>query len=1108
MDEQRWGVQDIPNPSEFMRARHPDLFSDARVEESLRLPRAVFEYHLETLTSRKQEYEFEHFCRKLAEKEICPNLRVQTGPTGGGDSKVDTETYPVAAEIAERWWIGEPSAGTERWAFAFSAKQAWKPKIEADVDKILSTGRDYKRIYFFTSQFVSDKQRSALEDALSRHASVPVHIIDRGWIVAKVYDNNRLELAVSTLGIEGVGGERQHRPGPRDTARLAELEELDKQVADPTRYHGARYQLVEDCLRSVILARGLERPRNEVESRFAQAARLAKELDYRPQRMRIAYNQAWTAYWWYEDYNTFGRLYDEVEEYLERSMQAAEVERLLNLWQLLLPSVAARRISAQNAKIEPRRDRLVAMLRPIADDLARLNNALQARTGLALIKLAQSCRNGTADQRDVVWADLSQIVDESAALGTYPVERLSNLVHEFGQHFDSPAFDALYEKVVDAVRRRRSEGEAGVAYSERAVQKLQHDKPYEAIRWFGRAEELLLKEEYRAEFVMALVGSSYAYERVGLIWAARNKVLVAVERCLAVFSESGQIIGPALLTLQRLCWIELQLGRIPHVLDAMTLARFAASHLKLSQERQAAYSEQVQTQEAVLGIHLLNIPFNALPAVSRLPDVLERLCLKNARLALLFALGQEKPIYDERYFPVDQNREAIQAFFEQWHDQPAAKDIPPSPVLVDGPSSLLRSTILGTEIVVDVRNDPTSFAIAESVLGAIEALLATSDENDLLPHRESTTIAISPSDHLVGLPQIRFLEDCGGRVEIVHAVDLTFAMAQDVQGFRDWLGDSVVGLLCRIFVIRTPKVWMDKIAGQERAFCRALMLGDVLTLDRNVFGDNPKLRLTDWLEPEDKVYDRLRSQPWRVAKAAEAAAAAGPRKSPKLGSGSPPADLLDWRGLKHTERRILSPIDTELWDRAKWRAVAFGQPDGAPPFLGIVFDNREAAQAIFRAWRERWGQEDKDDALRVAIITGVSARNPAHYAVAIGPNLNQLRDSGAKAFTTVSRLMRMEPTSSVNLDRFLAAYRQFGGCVLIPAQIGLPPTLLPHLYLAKRKLKIRPAWQIGEHDPDAMVLQDDDDPVVPPMVRDPPVSKALEQMREFRRRHGPNSSRQ
>src|SRR3990170_17305 len=114
----------IPNPSEWMRARHPDLFSDTRVDDAPRLAKAVFEYHLDTLTSRKQEYEFEHFCRKLAEKEICPNLRVQTGPTGGGDSKVDTETYPVAEEITERWWIGSPSAGAERWGVALLAHKA------------------------------------------------------------------------------------------------------------------------------------------------------------------------------------------------------------------------------------------------------------------------------------------------------------------------------------------------------------------------------------------------------------------------------------------------------------------------------------------------------------------------------------------------------------------------------------------------------------------------------------------------------------------------------------------------------------------------------------------------------------------------------------------------------------------------------------------------------------------------------------------------------------------------------------------------------------------------------------------------------------------------
>ena len=360
-----------------MRLRHPDLFSDTfsdtRADDVPRLPKEVFEYHLDTLTSRKQEYQFEHFCRKLAEREICPNLRIQTGPTGGGDSKVDTETYPVAEEIAERWWIGSPSAGTERWAFAFSAKKDWKPKIKADVKSILSTGRDYKLIYFFTNQFVSDRERSSHEDTLSQDASIPVHIIDRAWIVEKVYeaDHQHIETYFAALGIENVQREKTTRTGPRDAARLEELEELDRQVSDPQRYQGARYQLVEDCLRSAILARSLERPRSEVEGRFAQADRLALDMDYNQQRLRIAYNRAWTAFWWYEDYTQFSQFYENVEQYAEASIQAHDVGLLLNLWMLLLTSGTAGRIEAQDAKIESRSQRLATMLEDIVADSTR-----------------------------------------------------------------------------------------------------------------------------------------------------------------------------------------------------------------------------------------------------------------------------------------------------------------------------------------------------------------------------------------------------------------------------------------------------------------------------------------------------------------------------------------------------------------------------------------------------------------------------------------------------------------------------------------------------------------------------------------------------------------
>src|SRR5258706_14493727 len=104
--ERSMGSPESFQPSEYMRARRPELFSDSTEINTPNLTHDVFEYHLDTLTNRKQETVFEHFCRRLAEKELCPNLIPQTGPTGGGDSKVETETYPHAEGIALRWYHG------------------------------------------------------------------------------------------------------------------------------------------------------------------------------------------------------------------------------------------------------------------------------------------------------------------------------------------------------------------------------------------------------------------------------------------------------------------------------------------------------------------------------------------------------------------------------------------------------------------------------------------------------------------------------------------------------------------------------------------------------------------------------------------------------------------------------------------------------------------------------------------------------------------------------------------------------------------------------------------------------------------------------------------
>jgi len=158
---------------EVFKKMHPEQFSDSQTIKKGMLDRDFLDFYFETLTSKSLDKEFENFCRRIAEVEICPNLLPQTGPTGGGDSKVDSETYPVAEEISTFWYYGNGNkAATERWAFAISAKKDWKPKVKSDIAKIEKVNQDEKRGYtkafFMSNQYIPDKKRADTEDELRK----------------------------------------------------------------------------------------------------------------------------------------------------------------------------------------------------------------------------------------------------------------------------------------------------------------------------------------------------------------------------------------------------------------------------------------------------------------------------------------------------------------------------------------------------------------------------------------------------------------------------------------------------------------------------------------------------------------------------------------------------------------------------------------------------------------------------------------------------------------------------------------------------------------------------------------------------------------------------
>jgi hypothetical protein len=1089
------------SPSKFMRGRRPELFSDSEMVSELRLARDVFEYQLETLTSRKQEIEFEHFCRRLAEKEICPNLIPQTGPTGGGDSKVDTETYPVADEIALRWYEGQASeAARERWAFAFSAKRDWRPKVRSDVQGIIKTQRGYNLIYFITNQFVKDKARAQIEDQLKKDYKVVVRIVDRSWIVKCVFEHERFRLAAETLKLTGYDETAAKRVGPRDVERQSELKQLEKQIEDSSRYKGVQYQLAEDCLEAALLARGLELPRSEVEGRFVRAQRIAEKRNDRQQRLRIAYAQAWTAFWWYDGFQELNELYDEVEKLAIDSRDATDLELLANLWTVLYTTVREQKLSGELAKFDERTAALKGQLGRVATDKHRPNNALQARTSLILMDLQGALANGTS--LDPILKCFNDALIAGKRLPEFPVKPLITIIRELGEYLPANAeYDRLFELVINLTEHRASEGEAGCVLLERGWQKLQAGKKYAAIRLLGRAQQKLAMHEYRAQRVSALVGCSLAYESAGLLWAARANMLVAANQTLGEYWKHGKIVRQALRCVQRLIWLELQIGRVPHVLTWIELGSLIANQLALEGERKQSFVNEREEQDAVLSLLLLKIDFWELKRLEFLPHILEKLGLYRSWLTLLYALGHEDYLRSQGMIPENETSEGLRELFLKGNTQPAYNDLPEQPHLQDGDKITLRSFVLGCEVTVQAANNDVSIFLAETILGVIEALLATSLEGDLLPYRSELTINISPADFIQGLPQYRTDgAEFDQTINVRHNAEVQQRSADEQKVFGSWLLEFVLQTISQIAVVTDAKSFIRRITRDDLSIARAMSLSEIEIAIRNILGISPKFRLSDW-EPQGaaKSFPVQRKVAWNdgLPKAEEK-----PAEAPlKTSEEEPPDELFGVDSLKHKDRRVLSLINIPLWDKAEWRGTAYLWHRDVTPTLSLGFGKPELGKRIFKELRTKLGEIDEKEHLRITLVTGVDRKKPSSYRVVISANKSLIKEKQGSSFVFVARINRMDPPNLHNLNSFLQRYNDTRRFFIVPSHFkgaGEQPEMFWDFRIGKRELFVREAWEIGENDPDICGIRADDQPIIPDGVEDPPVKRALAKLKQVK----------
>jgi hypothetical protein len=838
------------SPREFLKSRRPERFSDSIIEQGSTLDRSLLEYHLETLTSRGQEAEFQRFAFELAKREVCPNLLPQTGPTGGGDSKVDTETYPVADSLSLVWCSGiGREASAERWGFAISAMKKWLPKLKSDIAKIAGTQRGYVKAFFVTNQFVPDKRRAAIEDGLRNKHSMDVRILDRSWILDRVFDGHHESLAIDKLGLL-TSIRPQVRQGPQDLEKQQELATIEQRIKDATQENELGYELVADCMEAAILARGLERPRTELDGLFERAERIAKAHGTQHQRLKAAYDRAWTAYWWYEDYNSFAELYESAQEFARGGQNAYDLELLSNLWRCLHVITKRGELDDSVARLQGRTD----LLKEELDRLTKLEDrpsiALQAHSLHVNVRLQQALyENGDTGR---LLREYREIIQRCEGLVGFPLEPHVQIVAEMGVVVgDQPAYDELFESLTEIASRRKGDVVAARMLLTRGAQQLEAGCPYDAIRSLGRALRRLFTHESRQDIVRALYILGCAYERVSLLWAARGSLLSAASIATSEFWVYGHITALQAACLDQMKWLELQLGRLSPSLAWHEAGQGINSQLVKEGLDEKKLQDREMQFDGILGMLLLKSDLYQLEQLTSLPDVLDNLGLLLAADALRFALGYKVDVPQEVAGGCT-GMEAAYRFFSLYREQPAFRDLPERPTLYTEDTVALCSAILGCRISIESDNSSPCIELGESMLAALESLIATGLVDGLIGREPVLTVAIKKAASETDLFTFEVRERAGRyHVEILCGQfdphSLTVSMQQRI---KDRLFELLSHILARIAFLGDVESALTKLIRDDRAIERAVYFTSSFVTLGNVLGHSDLLpkKWSKWYE--------------------------------------------------------------------------------------------------------------------------------------------------------------------------------------------------------------------------------------------------------------------
>ena len=995
---------------------HPDQFSDSAIIKKATLGRDFLEYHLSKISGHSKEKAFERFCKALLEVEVCPNLIPQTGPTGGGDSKVDTETYPVAEQLTESWLFGYgDKAGSERWAFAISAKTDWRPKVRSDVQKIAKTitdGRKYTKIFFVTNQQISDKKRADMEDELRKKYDTDVRIFSMDWLLDATFRNEvNKQIAVSTLGLsENLIDEK--RIGEKDYTRQQRLEETENNLKMLSNNMKAS-EIINNARISVVLSRELEKPEQETLTRIDRYKRLAKEYGNTIDLADAIYESAWTIFWWYPSTTRFYNNYKEFEKIATETKSSYMFEKLCTLWLNLF--TITQREQENIIDLDQHRHILESIYEYLTSDESKPNTLLSARTSFQPIRLARG------DSLDDVVNNYIDIVNKSENSLEIDVRSIAKMIQSIPIFQEAKDYDHLFDLLVARLSKEKQESEAAKMYATRG-RRLIKSAPIKALAFLSKAV-LSFHNEANADLLTRTVFMmAHLFEELGLHWAARNYFFYVVTYCFNEYMKKGEITPLFALAANELKWIELQQGRVIFASEMNIIELLARNAYP------DTIPEDINNFDVLLAFTFFKTPYEKLIHLGKLPKYLEQKGLPLSAIACRYELGYyDKILLHEHHG----NKDEVDKHMKAWANQPAWDQIRYDPWYGFEEESILKSRIMGCNFHIHSENDMFSIEFATTLLSMLECFLGTGFHNDIISRANSFEI------------EIRKVSKEAFSIEMVYdranptymLIKISEFSYSEFQFAHKRLLDKSIEIISTIIstMISSNDDFQNlkEMVENESVLARTEVFADSLFYGFSTFG--PEIFSYSWVinEYEEEQINRSEKVLLREKDSASEGEAV---EEGKVIFGLPPD--YSHQPYKNDEIFMDDIINIPLWDVSDWCGAMYLFHPNYPPVLSLMYRN-EAGLKIFDEWIKKYGTDDSENAIGIRIIKGIDSDHPYYYRMGIGANsfFSQYKAHENCVVISPCRMHTMQPNNDKNIGLFENSQSQRGDFIIFPSII-------------------------------------------------------------------------